>query len=115
MDLLCEWLERDHPVVPIGVELTELLDVAEAILRADEHAMTIQHVGEADRGVFQPGDVHEARAAGENLFLARSAVMESVVNEREDVGPADVVDRRERIALEAQRRNGEAERLDETL
>ena len=112
---LAKGSNETHAVVPIGIELAELLDIAEAILRADEHAMAIQHVREADSGVFQDRKSHEPGTAGEEMLLSRAAVMEGVVNEREDVGAADVVDRGQRLALEAQRRDREAERLDEAL
>src|SRR5271166_3010871 len=115
MDLFGEGFERNDAVIAVGIQLAELLDIAQAILRADEHAMAIQHVCKADARVFQPGNVHEPGTVGENLQLSRAAVMEGVMNEREDVRAADVVDRDKRLALEAQRRDREAERLDEAL
>ena len=57
----------------------------------------------------------EAGALGEHGLLPRAAMMERVVHQRVDVGAADGVDRRERVALEAQRRHREPERLDEAL
>ena len=39
MNLFREGFERDNPVVAVGIELTQLLDVAEAIFWADEHAV----------------------------------------------------------------------------
>ncbi len=58
--------------------------------------MAVEHVGEADRRIFEAGDVHEAGARREHGLLARAAMMERVVHEREDARAADVVGRRER-------------------
>src|SRR5208337_3039003 len=54
MDLFGEGFERNDAVVAVRVKLAELVDVPEAILRPDEHAMAIQHICETYRGVFQP-------------------------------------------------------------
>src|SRR5579871_5787451 len=98
MDLFGEGLERYDSVVAVRVELTELLDIAEPVLRADEHAMPVQHVGEADSGVLEPGNVHESGSISEELLLSGPAMMEGVVNQRKGVCAAYVVDRGKRLA-----------------
>src|SRR5579863_510224 len=115
MDLFGEGFERNDTVVAVRVKLAELLDVPEAILRPDEHAMPIQHVRETYLGVFQPGNVREPRALRENLPLSGAAMMKGVMHEGEDAGAADVVDRGKGLALETQRRDWETERLNESL
>ena len=53
MDFLGKRLERNDSVKTVGVELSQLLDIAQAILRTYEHAVPVQHIGKTDR-VLEP-------------------------------------------------------------
>ena len=99
MDFLRERLERDDPVEAVGVELLQLLDIAQAILWPNEHAVLIQHVGEADRRILEPRNVHKTGPRRKDLALPGTTMMKRVVHQREHVGAFDVVDRRERPRL----------------
>ena len=59
--------------------------------------------------------MHQAGSRRKNLALAGAAMMKCVVNQREDVRAMNIVDRRERVALEAKRRPRKTQRFDETF
>ena len=79
----------------------------------DQHPVRRRACRRRDVRIDDAGDVDDAGPLREELGLAGEVVVEGVVHQPVDVAAAGLVDRGDRLPLGAQRRDREAERLDE--
>ncbi len=98
-----------------GAHGGELVDIAQPIRGIHQHAVAVLHLRQRKRRIGHAGDVDDAGARGEQRGLAGQSMMEGDMHQAKDVAAVDGVDCFDRDGLGSERRDLEAERLDQSL
>src|SRR5688572_13417541 len=94
-------LERVGPAVALH-QCYDLADIAQDVVVPDEAPVLVAEAAERQARVIDARYMDEPGPVREHPHLAREKVVEGVVDEAEAVAEIQIIDRRDRVRLEAE-------------